>query len=786
MKTGVTYQLRSDLEFSSQQQIGKNYVVVKDPITSRYFRFTETQGALVELLREPGDVPTLGARVSEKLGATIPEATLEGFLNSLEEKLLLDTEQVRDKMANYKGQKLQNKSVLYRKLASFNPERIFAWLEPRTRWAFTPWFQVFAILVILSGVTISILHRQELALNVVDLFNLHGLFLIWLVTMTVVTLHEFAHGMTCVHFGGKVQEVGFMLIYFQPAFYCDVSDSWMLPQKRQRMLVTLAGGYFQLVIWGICTILWRITDADTTINQLATVVIVFAGLQTLFNFNPLIKLDGYYMLSDYLEIPNLRDKAMHTLWNRVAGKRDSKLPRRQERAQLTYGLASMAFSTTLLIYVYAALYTWATDAFAFAGLVGFVMFSTMTLRKTAVESMAGLRSVWSRAAYRKYRNGGIVLAAIVVSFVAHWELKIKSDFKVIARDERTVRPETGGVIVEVLVQEGTRVAKGDVIARLRDYDKQQKISELSGDLERRNSDLALLRSGTRPEEIDRQRRLIESKRVAVSNARRNAEQRGQAEQNLARKQAQLKQDQQTLQRDEQLFREQLIPKIQLEKSQTAVTISERDVAEAQASIRVISETADREADLKSKELAVAESELRMMLAGSRPEQIRQAEAEVQKLEQQVSILNQELARTDVRAPIDGVVTTPFIERRLNQMLKPGDELLRLVDIGRVTIEMQVPEKEMADVKQGSRVTMAPRIFPGLFLEGRVDFISPVAQTVSGQQMVTVRSELPNEDLTLKPDMTGVGWIYCGKRRIFDLMTRRMVRWVKTEFWYLLP
>ena len=106
--------------------------------------------------------------------------------------------------------------------------------------------------------------------------------------MIVVTMHEFAHGMTCVHFGGKVQEVGFMLIYFQPAFYCDVSDSWMLPQKRQRMLVTLAGGYFQLVIWGICTILWRVTDTDTVINQIETVVIVFAGLQTLFNFNPLI------------------------------------------------------------------------------------------------------------------------------------------------------------------------------------------------------------------------------------------------------------------------------------------------------------------------------------------------------------------------------------------------------------------------------------------------------------------------------------------------------------------
>jgi hypothetical protein len=68
----------------------------------------------------------------------------------------------------------------------------------------------------------------------------------------------------------------------------------------------------------------------------------------------------------------------------------------------------------------------------------------------------------------------------------------------------------------------------------------------------------------------------------------------------------------------------------------------------------------------------------------------------------------------------------------------------------------------------------------------VDFIAPVAQAVSGQQMVVVRSELQNDELLLKPDMTGVAKIYCGDRRIADLITRRMVRWIRTEFWDLLP
>ena len=69
-------------------------------------------------------------------------------------------------------------------------------------------------------------------------------------------LHGRGHGL--LDEGGKVKEVGFMLIYFNPAFYCDVSDSWMFPSKQQRMWVTFAGGYFQLIFWGLCTIIWPI------------------------------------------------------------------------------------------------------------------------------------------------------------------------------------------------------------------------------------------------------------------------------------------------------------------------------------------------------------------------------------------------------------------------------------------------------------------------------------------------------------------------------------------------
>lgn len=786
MDQSRTWQLRSDLEFSPQQQQGKSFVVVKDPVTARYFRFTEAQAAILELLRQPTDAETVALESSRKLNAVISAATIDAFLKSLEEKWLLDTLVVREKLETVETHKIHDRNLLYWKLLSINPEKIFEWLLPKTRWAFTRTFQVFAVFSILTGFFMSYLHWHEFRGGVQGLFNLHGLFFLWFVTFGVVTIHEFSHGLTCCYFGGKVKEVGFMLIYFQPAFYCDVSDSWMFASKRQRMLVTLAGGYIQLLVWSLCTIVWRLTDPDTLINQIVLVVIAYSGLQTLVNFNPLIKLDGYYTLSDYLEIPNLRAKSFQSLWNWVAGKHPSRRPWRDERAQLLFGLASIVFSTTLLIYVYGALYTWATSKFAFAGLVGFAMFSTFTLKRTAVESIAGLRAVATRAAFRKLRNLGIVAVAILISFVGHWELKIGAEFKVLARNEVTVRTQTEGVIVEMLVHEGSHVAKGDVLARLRDFEKQQTISELRGNLEAKRSELALLRAGARPEEVDSKQKIVDTKRVELANTRRNQEQQNQLAQSLARKKSELQLDQHNLERTRKLVESGLGPRADLDKDETAVEVREKEIAEIEASMRVVSETSDRDADLKTRELAEAESELRLMKAGSRPEQIRQVEADVDRLSRRVALLDQEIEKTEIRAPIDGIVTTPFVERQLNQHLDPGGELCKLVDISRVTVEMQVPEKEMADVHSGNPVWMKARSLPTVDLQGRVDFIAPIAQTVNGQQMVTVRSELQNDELLLKPEMTGVANIYCGDRRIIDLITRRLIRWFRTEFLFLLP
>lgn len=776
-------QLRQDLQQSQQQHQGKSYLVVKDPVARRYFRFTESQAAILGLLSSPTDAETVAAQASEKLGARVSPATIAAFLDSLESKDLLDTPAVREKLGG--GLLLRKESsILYKQVASFDPERIFNWLLPRTRWAFTPAFQLLGCFLILSGITIFCLHWDDLRAATPNLLNIWTILMVWPIVFSVSAYHEFSHGLTCRHFGGQVKEVGFMLIYFSPAFYCDVSDAWMFRERRQRMFVTFAGGYAQLMLWGLCTIIWRITEPDTIINHAMVIVVLFSGLQTLFNFNPLIKLDGYYMLSDYLEVPNLRSKAFRTLWNWIT-RSPKRKAFREERAQLIYGACALVFSATLLVVVYTRIYTWATDNWATAGLVGFAVFATVTLRRTAVESISGLKTLVSYVAVRKYRNATIVLLALLISILGHWELKVRAEFRILAQSDAIVYAGTSGSVTEVLVRENVRVRKGDVLARMNDYEKQTEARKIAGDLEQRKNTLERLKAGATAEQIEQQEKRIEAKQAELDNVWRNQQARKELEESLEQRRVELRFLQEKAGAQKKLLDEELIAAIQYQETRSAADGKEREIAQAEAAIKAFNEKAGRDADLLTKELAVYKSELAVLKAGTRPETIRETEAEVHKFESLLAALNQEIAKYEILAPIDGTVATPFPERKTGQRLVAGDEFLRLIDTAAVTAELLVPEKDMEDVKSENKVWLKARGLKDWF-QGRVDEIGPVAITEDNQQVIPVRVRLENEDNALKPAMTGVAVIYCGPRRIIDVMTHRIRRWVKTDVLTLLP
>src|SRR5436190_8250388 len=373
--------LRNDLTISEQRLAGEVVSIVKDPLTGNFFRLGEAERFIADQLDGATAVEVVRQRAEEKFSTTLPQETLNQFVKTLEKGGLLESGAGREKALRRRTRRIQG-NILYQRVRMCDPDLLFHWLIGRIGFFFTPYFMVLSAAVILFAAGVAIANWDDVRGDVARLFQISSLPLAILTVFLVITLHEFGHGLTCKHFGGEVHELGFMLIYLQPALYCNVSDAWLFPEKAKRLWVGFAGPYIELFIWGLATLVWRVTDVETTINYMAYVVMTTSGIKTFLNFNPLIKLDGYYLMSDYLEIPNLRRKAFSYVGSRIKKLFGSVDPRfdaltaRQRRVCLAYGVMAAIGSFSILGFAVVKLGSYLIDnqqpmAFVFfAGLLG--------------------------------------------------------------------------------------------------------------------------------------------------------------------------------------------------------------------------------------------------------------------------------------------------------------------------------------------------------------------------------------------------------------------------------
>jgi putative peptide zinc metalloprotease protein len=792
MAEGQT-KVRTNLDIRSETPEKSSAVVVKDPLTGRFYRFTAVQAAVLRSM--DGRTPPAGiaAAVSAEYDAPVTEAQVNDFSVKLRNLLLLDEEYCWRRLeALRKPRHRFLKNILSIKIKAFNPDCLLARMEHRLAFCFTPAFQVLAFLTAASAAVIAVVNWEVLFVSLGTLFTLNSVPLVVAVIFAVMTMHEFAHGLTLKHFGGKTEEMGFLLLYFIPAFYCNISDAWML-KKRERVLVTLAGGYAQLLIWAVCTIAWRMLAPETFGARVCLVAIGFTGVQTLFNFNPLIRLDGYYLLSDLLEIPNLRAKSFGYLRRKLAGwllgGPGIAASPGERRVYVLFGTASFLFSAALLWVMFERVGGWMLTEYKTWGVIlisGLILMAApLPGRPQPAPAPADPQAKW-KTRRRKGIRLLIVAAVLVAIGLIPWELKVSGDFTINAEKRAAVSGRVDGTLRSILVDEGSRIARGDVLAELVNLDLSNDYEDTRGELESKKASLELLRAGARPEEIDRARKQVDTRKAELSTLLKVEQERKVLLETVAKKRAELEQAHANWARSQRLLADGLIARNEAERDRTAFEVQQKELSESEGQLKVLDERTDRAWQVKRKEVSQAESELQILLAGSRKEAIRAMEAEVGKLETKVWILSQQLEYLKIRTPIDGVVATPYLRNKVGQYLAKGTPLCDIVSLGVVKIDMPVPEKEIADVRPGYHITMKVRGYPQRSFDAQVKSISPIAVDAGPERMVLVQGELENRDGVLKAGMTGVGKILCGQRRVWEIATRRLVRWLRTEFWEYLP
>ncbi|MEW4489282.1 efflux RND transporter periplasmic adaptor subunit [Thalassoglobus sp. JC818] len=316
---------RSDLDIKEIEYRGVPYPVIKDPVGLKYYRLQPEQYATFLLLDGRRSLRDVRDELLKKFPTLhVTTRDVQGLVTDLHEKGLLCSsrlgqgEQVLDRSRTEKWKKIRQSMMnpLYIKLPGWDPERTLQRLEPWFGWMFTPPAGLVMMMFVASSWLFLAIRfdavRQRLP-EFQQFFGWPNLIYLWITLALAKILHEFGHGIACKHYGAECHSMGIMLLVFSPTLYCDVTDSWMLKNKWKRIVIGAAGMYFEMILAAAALFVWYNTKPGL-VNHLALNIFFVSTVTTvIFNANPLLRYDGYYMMSDWLEIPNLRSKATKML-----------------------------------------------------------------------------------------------------------------------------------------------------------------------------------------------------------------------------------------------------------------------------------------------------------------------------------------------------------------------------------------------------------------------------------------------------------------------------------------
>jgi len=493
--------LRPDLIVQPQFYEGMTHYVIKDPIALKYFRFKVEEYFLLQQFDGKQTLQDVKRAFERKYRPqTITVDDLLRFASQLHEAGIaqIDSPDQAQALVRRRRKNQWKKvwqflaNILYIKIPIVDPEKLLTGMYPYFRWLYTTGFIFFSVGMMLAALTLVASQWTTFSARLPEFqsfFNWRTIVYFWCSLAVIKVIHEFGHGLTAKHFGGEVHEMGMLFLVLTPALYCDVTDSWLLPSKWKRIWISAAGIYVECFLASLATFVWWNTEQGL-LNSLCLATMFICSVNTiLFNANPLLRYDGYYVMSDWLEIPNLRIKSTqffaYLFQEKVLGLEipvQSYMPRSRRSLFVIYAIASyvyrwvVTFSILYFLSQFLRPYKLQSISYMIAG-GSLVPLLVMPLYQ-------GVKFVRQPGRMRKVKKvraavfAGVTVALVTGVLLIPTPLRVQGTLVLMAAKPAQVYAEVPGRLVTINVKDGDFVKEGDILATLSNPEKQLEYLQL--------------------------------------------------------------------------------------------------------------------------------------------------------------------------------------------------------------------------------------------------------------------------------------------------------------------
>jgi len=473
--------LRAGVRVRRQMFRGQRWYILLDPFSNQFFRLRPAAYAFVARLsmnrtveqvwsermaRDPDNAP--GQEDVIQLLAQLYHANL------LHYQLPADSAKLFERYKKRKQRILQATfmNIMFFRVPLFDPDALVKRLLPAVRWLMSPFGALLWIVVVGMGLKLAIDHFEALRVQSQGILAPSNLALLYLGLILIKALHEFGHSFAVRRFGGEVHTMGIMFLVFNPIPYMDATSSWSFRSKWQRAFVGAAGMIVEVFVAALAMFVWANTGPGV-LHSLAYNMVFIASVSTiLFNGNPLLRFDGYYILSDLLDIPNLHQQASQQLRHLVERyafgytRSESPASTRKEAVWLTVfgitsGLYRVVVFTTILLFV--------ADRFLLAGIIMAVICAVSWVLVPIVRLVRYLATN-TRLQRTRLRavlvTVGVFGGGLLLLYFVPFPSSFKTPGVLKAADYAVVVNGTPGTLEAVLVASGTNVTKDTPLLRL--------------------------------------------------------------------------------------------------------------------------------------------------------------------------------------------------------------------------------------------------------------------------------------------------------------------------------